>query len=121
MTDEMHLRQLLATASTYFVWMIRIVLELIDALYRLTGDVSWPVFTPFEEAVGAYSCLIIVVRTSCIVGPLAGDFPILSLRTNKADVVVGVLQDIADKLDAAGEKWRVNGKYALVSFVPRRE
>ncbi|EKM52419.1 uncharacterized protein PHACADRAFT_260786 [Phanerochaete carnosa HHB-10118-sp] len=76
-----------------------------DLNYRkLTGDVSWPVSTPFEEAVG----------------PLAGDFPILSLRTNKADVVVGVPQDVADKLDAAGEKWRVNGKYALVSFLPRR-
>ena len=54
-------------------------------------------------------------------GPLAGNFPILSLRTNKADVVVGVPQEVADKLDAAGEKWRVNGKYALVSFLPRQE
>lgn len=72
-------------------------------------------------------------------GPLAGDFPILSLRTNKADVVVGVPQDVADKLDESGEKWRVNGKcvlpfdvrsaealtilcrYALVSFVPRSQ
>ena len=43
-------------------------------------------------------------------GPLAGDFPILSLRTSKADVVVGVPQEVADKLDASGEKWRVNGK-----------
>lgn len=43
-------------------------------------------------------------------GPLAGDFPILSLRTNKADVAVGIPQDVADKLDQAGEKWRVNGK-----------
>ena len=43
-------------------------------------------------------------------GPLAGDFPILSLRTNKADVAVGVEQAAADELDARGEKWRVNGK-----------
>ncbi|GJE89042.1 protein-glutamate O-methyltransferase family protein [Phanerochaete sordida] len=77
-----------------------------DLNYRkLTGDVRWPVSTPFEEAVG----------------PLAGELPILSLRTNKADVVVGVPQDVADKLDAAGEKWRVNGKYALVSFLPRTD
>lgn len=120
MTDKINLRQLLAIASTCFARMICTVLDLTDAFYRLTGDVSWPVFTPFEEAVGTYSRPIIVIRTSCIVGPLAGDFPILSLRTNKADVVVGVPQDVADKLDAAGEKWRVNGKYALVSFVPRR-
>ena len=46
-----------------------------------------------------------------LVGPLAGDFSVLSLRTNKADVVVGVPQEVADRLDASGEKWRVNGKY----------
>ncbi|KAH9003903.1 DUF89 domain-containing protein [Lactarius hatsudake] len=62
----------------------------------LTGDVQWPVDTSFETAVG----------------PLAHAFPLLSLRTNKADVVVG--------------KWRVNGSasrvdYALVSFLPRGE
>jgi len=70
---------------------------------KLAGDIKWPASTPFETAIG----------------PLAGSFPILSLRTNKADVVVGVPQDIADKLDASGEKWRVNGKYALVSFAPK--
>ena len=61
---------------------------------RLTGDVRWPAYTPFEEAVG----------------PLAGAFPILSLRTSKADVVVGVDQTRADELDRSGEKWRYNGK-----------
>ncbi|KAH8094465.1 DUF89 domain-containing protein [Cristinia sonorae] len=75
-----------------------------DLNYRkLTGDVAWPAPTPFETAIG----------------PLAGAFPILSLRTNKADVVVGVPQEVADALDAKGEKWRVNGKYALVSFHPK--
>ena len=44
------------------------------------------------------------------VGPFAGAFPILSLRTSKADVVVGVDQAKADALDTSGEKWRVNGK-----------
>ncbi|KAI0799597.1 hypothetical protein BC629DRAFT_1497088 [Irpex lacteus] len=71
---------------------------------KLTGDVSWPVTTPFQTAVGTFG----------------GVFPILSLRTNKADVVVDVPQEVADKLDAAGEKWRVNGKYALVSFLPQK-
>lgn len=47
------------------------------------------------------------------IGPFGGSFPILSLRTNKADVVVNVPQEVADKLDAAGEKWRVNGKFVL--------
>ncbi|KAI9428429.1 hypothetical protein H4582DRAFT_1866198 [Lactarius indigo] len=75
-----------------------------DLNYRkLTGDVQWPVDTSFETAVG----------------PLAYAFPLLSLRTNKADVVVGVPHSVADALDARGEKWRVNGRYALVSFLPR--
>lgn len=43
-------------------------------------------------------------------GPLAGSFPILSLRTNKADVVVGIPQAVADNLDESEEKWRVNGR-----------
>ncbi|KAI6045873.1 hypothetical protein EDC04DRAFT_2515201, partial [Pisolithus marmoratus] len=62
---------------------------------RLTGDVKWPVTTPFATALG----------------PLAGSFPILSLRTNKADVVVGISQDVADRLDEKDQGWRVNGKY----------
>ncbi|KAF8870637.1 hypothetical protein CPB84DRAFT_1692902 [Gymnopilus junonius] len=86
---------------------------------RLTGDIRWPAWTPFAEAIG----------------PLAGAFPLLSLRTNKADVVVGISKEIAEKLDASGEKWRVDGRYvlitpnnhhvhifdryALVSFVPK--
>ncbi|KAH9915315.1 DUF89 domain-containing protein [Fomitopsis serialis] len=70
---------------------------------KLTGDVKWPAHTPFETAVG----------------PLRGAFPVLSLRTNKADVVVGVEQETAERLDKSGEKWRYNGKYALVLFLPR--
>jgi len=45
-----------------------------------------------------------------LTGPLAGSFPLLSLRTNKADVVVGIPQETADELDARGEKWKVSGK-----------
>ncbi|KAI0729122.1 hypothetical protein C8Q72DRAFT_830244 [Fomitopsis betulina] len=69
---------------------------------KLTGDVRWPVHTPFREAVG----------------PLYGAFPVLSLRTNKADVIVGVERETAERLDRSGEKWRVNGKYAVVLFLP---
>lgn len=56
-------------------------------------------------------------EASCVtstIGPLSGSFPILSLRTNKADVVVGVDQEVADRLDASKveseRRWRVNGK-----------
>ncbi|CCM00959.1 uncharacterized protein FIBRA_03007 [Fibroporia radiculosa] len=70
---------------------------------KLTGDVKWPASTPFETAVG----------------PLAGAFPLLSLRTNKADVVVSVDQETEERLNRSGEKWRYNGKYALVLFLPK--
>ncbi|CAK5271789.1 unnamed protein product [Mycena citricolor] len=76
-----------------------------DLNYRkLTGDIKWPAWTAFSDAVG----------------PLAGSFPLLSLRTNKADVVVGVDREIAEKLDAEGNKWRVDGRYALISFIPNK-
>ncbi|KAI0776814.1 hypothetical protein BD413DRAFT_610398 [Trametes elegans] len=70
---------------------------------KLTGDVQWPASTPFQQAIG----------------PIAGTFPILSLRTNKADVIVDIQPEVVEKLDKSGEKWRYNGKYALVLFQPR--
>jgi hypothetical protein len=45
-----------------------------------------------------------------LTGPLAGSFPLLSLRTNKADVAVGIDEKVAENLDNKGEKWRVSGK-----------
>lgn len=76
-----------------------------DLNYRkLTGDAAWPAWTSFESALG----------------PLAGSFPLLSLRTNKADVVVGVDRNTVERLENSGEKWRVDGRYALISFLPSK-
>ncbi|KAE9406130.1 DUF89 domain-containing protein [Gymnopus androsaceus JB14] len=73
-----------------------------DLNYRkLTGDIQWPPLTPFDEALG----------------PLAGSFPLLSLRTNKADVAVGLDEEVLKKTEAKDPKWRVNGKFALISFL----
>ncbi|KAJ7147366.1 DUF89 domain-containing protein [Mycena filopes] len=73
-----------------------------DLNYRkLTGDVKWPAWTLLSTALG----------------PLAGSFPLLSLRTNKADVIVGVERSVAERLDSGGSKWRVDGRYALISFL----
>ncbi|KAJ4500609.1 DUF89 domain-containing protein [Lentinula lateritia] len=76
-----------------------------DLNYRkLTGDIQWPSWTPFEEALG----------------PLAGSFPLLSLRTNKADVAVGLDEEVLAQTEEKDEKWRVNGKFALISFLGKR-
>ncbi|KAK7440054.1 Hairy/enhancer-of-split with YRPW motif protein 2 [Stygiomarasmius scandens] len=76
-----------------------------DLNYRkLTGDIQWPAWTPFTEALG----------------PLAGSFPLLSLRTNKADVAVGLDKDKVKEIEEKDSKWRVNGKFALISFSARQ-
>jgi len=83
---------------------------------KLTGDVKWPVNTSFESTLG----------------PLNGRFPILSLRINKSDAVVGVSGSVAASVEEKDPKWRVNSRrafpfkfgkigplqwgYALVSF-----
>jgi damage-control phosphatase, subfamily III len=51
-----------------------------------------------------------MLLNSRVLGPLCGAFPILSLRTNKADVAVGISEAVAEKLDREGAAWRVNGK-----------
>ncbi|KAJ3781064.1 DUF89 domain-containing protein [Lentinula aff. detonsa] len=66
-----------------------------DLNYRkLTGDIKWPSWTSFEEALG----------------PLAGSFPLLSLRTNKADVAVGLDKEVLAQIEEKDANWRVNGK-----------
>ncbi|KIK22881.1 hypothetical protein PISMIDRAFT_11264 [Pisolithus microcarpus 441] len=82
--------------TTYMTPVIFVNACLVSSYRKLTGDMKWPVSTPFATTLG----------------PLAGSFPLLSLRTNKSDVVVGVPQDVADRLDEKDERWRVSGKYA---------
>ncbi|SGY19843.1 BQ5605_C017g08345 [Microbotryum silenes-dioicae] len=75
-----------------------------DLNYRkMTYDACWPTITSFEDTLG----------------PLKGEFDILSLRTCKADVCVGLEEGKAEELDRTDPSWRVSGKYAVVSFVQR--
>ncbi|PFH47770.1 hypothetical protein AMATHDRAFT_151339 [Amanita thiersii Skay4041] len=72
-------------------------LVILKVCYGLTGDIKWPGWTSLTEALGTF-------------WPLAGSFPLLSLRTNKADVIVGVERATVERLDRSGEKWRVDGR-----------
>lgn len=77
-----------------------------DLNYRkLVADGLWPHTTPFKAALGR-------------MGQGSG-VKILSLRTNKADVCVGVPnEETVKRLDAEapGSAWIRSGKYAVISF-----
>ncbi|KAG7665203.1 HRT2 [[Candida] subhashii] len=81
-----------------------------DLNYRkLTGDLQWDKTTPFKTAIQQLD---------------GSKLPILSLRTCKADVVVGLPAGINEKLieeykkmgNEIGEFWSSSGKWAVVSF-----
>ncbi|GAA5829737.1 hypothetical protein JCM5353_005213 [Sporobolomyces roseus] len=75
-----------------------------DLNYRkLCSDAWWTPSGSFEDALG----------------PLKGKITLLSLRTLKADTVVGLPEGKAEELDAKEKDWRVSGKYAVVSFSKR--
>ena len=65
------------------------------------SDARWPNSTPFAVAMG----------------PLAGHFATLVLRTCKADVCAGLTQEKEKWVEAEDAKWRVNGKWAIVVYV----
>ncbi|CUM63693.1 uncharacterized protein PRCAT00001277001 [Priceomyces carsonii] len=81
-----------------------------DLNYRkLTGDLQWPKTTPFSTA---------------IMDLADSKLPILSLRTCKADVVVGLPEGLNEELiekyksmgNEVGEFWSSSGKWAVISF-----
>ncbi|CAD1811535.1 hypothetical protein FOB58_003635 [Candida parapsilosis] len=81
-----------------------------DLNYRkLTGDLQWPKTTSFKTAIQQLA---------------TSGLPILSLRTCKADVVVGLPDGVNEKLikvykdagNEVGEFWSSSGKWAVISF-----
>ncbi|EGW30768.1 uncharacterized protein SPAPADRAFT_62626 [Spathaspora passalidarum NRRL Y-27907] len=81
-----------------------------DLNYRkLTGDLQWDKTTPFKTALQELA---------------TSKLPVLSLRTCKADVVVGLPQGVNEKLieqyknmgNEIGEFWSSSGKWAVISF-----
>ncbi|KAH6697292.1 DUF89 domain protein [Plectosphaerella plurivora] len=89
-----------------------------DLNYRkLVRDAAWPYSTPFKNALGALaggSRSDDLRRTN---GSAPG-LKVVALRTNKADVCVGVDESTLQRMEkeAPGAAWVRNGKYAVVSF-----
>ncbi|EAU83809.2 DUF89 domain-containing protein [Coprinopsis cinerea okayama7 len=89
---------------------------------KLTYDCAAPASTPFEQAIGPMASA-------------AGAPRVVSMRTIKSDVVVGLGpkgDEVAKKLDREEPGWKISGKYAVVllsegrpgqdvSFVPSPE
>ena len=70
---------------------------------KLVYDCKWDFTAPFEEAIG----------------PMAteeGVPSVVTLRTSKADVIVGLPEGTAEKLNAVENDWLYSGKYAIVEF-----
>ncbi|GAA98802.1 uncharacterized protein L969DRAFT_76534 [Mixia osmundae IAM 14324] len=68
---------------------------------KLTYDCHAPPSTPFDIAIG----------------PLASESgapPVVSLRTIKSDVVVGIKAGEAERLDKEEPGWKISGKYAVI-------
>ncbi|CAG8526584.1 7780_t:CDS:2 [Dentiscutata erythropus] len=74
-----------------------------DLNYRkLVYDCKWETVTPFKEAIG----------------PLANSknaFPLLSLRTGKSDIFVGLDEGVEERL-GPDKSWMYSGKYAVIQF-----
>ncbi|KAK4048501.1 Hairy/enhancer-of-split with YRPW motif protein 2 [Microbotryomycetes sp. JL201] len=72
---------------------------------KLTYDCHAPPSTPFDVAIGP-------------LGSEPGAPPVLTLRTIKSDVVVGIPGDMAEKLDKEEPGWKISAKYAVISLAP---
>ncbi|KAI1321344.1 hypothetical protein EDD11_006681 [Mortierella claussenii] len=83
-----------------------------DLNYRkLVYDCQWPTTTPFIEAIGPLGEGNSSSKDNTIPS-------LVSLRTCKADVVVGLKEGVAEKVKQQAENWMVSGEYAVISFSP---
>jgi damage control phosphatase ARMT1-like protein len=81
----------------------RLVILKGDAHYRrAVGDALWPADTPTATVLSYFPA------------------PLLALRTNKSDPIVGLAPGRAAALDAVDPRWRVNGQRGLAALGGRR-
>jgi len=67
---------------------------------RLVGDCDWPATDPFQDRTAYFPS------------------PVVTLRTLKSDVIVGLDAATVERLDNLDESWRTRGKYAVIQFRP---
>ncbi|KAF9997075.1 hypothetical protein BGZ80_010938 [Entomortierella chlamydospora] len=78
-----------------------------DLNYRkLVYDCQWPTTTPFKETIGSLSSHEEVPS-------------LVTFRTCKADVVVGLKAGVEEKMNNVAKDWMVSGEYAVISFSNR--
>lgn len=89
---------------------------------ELTYDCHAPPETPFDIAIGPLAS-----EPGCPPGESSLTYPIsllttvcvvLSLRTIKSDVVVGIPKEDGERLDRDEPGWKISGKYAVVLLSP---
>jgi len=73
-----------------------------DLNYRkLVGDRAWPHETPFSQALHGFC-----------------PAPLCTLRTLKADLVVGLVEGVSQELSKQADNWMVSGIYGVIQFCP---
>lgn len=84
----------------------RLVLSKGDLNYRKwCSDARWDFTQPFVD----------------VLGPVQGKLNLLVLRTNKADVCVGVPKDRLESVEKEDAEWRTDGKFAVIEFVQKKD
>lgn len=79
-----------------------------DLNYRkLVYDCYWPFTSPFIEACGPFGCPTASGKTFP---------PYVTLRTCKADVIVGLIEGLPEILDKKSKDWIINGKFGVIQF-----
>lgn len=75
-----------------------------DLNYRkLVGDINWSKTTPFSTALRGF------LPTSLV-----------TLRTIKADVVVGLPEGQEEKLQEEANDWQITGDYAVINLATKK-
>ncbi len=114
LTDQLVVRHHPYWNSPYFAWQMpsdlavglqsaALVIVKGDANYRrFIGDAFWAHETPFADVVSGLGMAL------------------LMLRTLKSDPLVGISAGVAEQLQALDERWRWNGKRAVIQFYAPR-